>query len=105
MSTLRVDNIQKVDGTDQFLNSEAESGYQKLPGGLIIQWGTVAAGSNITFPIAFPTACLNIMMTTNVNNTASSNISHNHFYISATTITGATRGTTTYQGKWIAFGY
>lgn len=105
MSTLRVDNIQKVNGTDQFLNSEDTNGYQKLPGGLIIQWGTVAAGSNITFPIAFPTACLNIMMTTNTSNNQSANISHVHFYISATTTTGATRGVTTYEGKWIAFGY
>lgn len=36
------------------------SGYQKLPGGLILQWGLVTpSGGNatITFPIAFPNAC------------------------------------------------
>jgi hypothetical protein len=43
--------------------SLAASGYQKLPSGLIIQWGRVAnsatplAGTAVTFPIAFPTAC------------------------------------------------
>lgn len=49
--------------------SLAASGYQKLPGGVILQWGTgpssgtLAAGATgsgtITWPIAFPTACLN----------------------------------------------
>lgn len=46
--------------------SLAASGYQKLPGGLIIQWGSVHVGDltggawtpvSPTFPIAFPTAC------------------------------------------------
>ena len=41
--------------------SLAGSGYQKLPGGLILQWGSLttsaSADSPITFPIAFPTAC------------------------------------------------
>lgn len=47
-------------GSNQLL---ANNGYQKLPGGLIIQWGntnqgTVANGvANIAFPIAFPNAC------------------------------------------------
>lgn len=43
------------------------NGYQKLPGGLIIQWGSVTAptgsGSpslSTSFPIPFPTACLSI---------------------------------------------
>lgn len=39
--------------------SLAASGYQKLPSGLIIQWGSGFAaigGSSINFPIAFPTA-------------------------------------------------
>ncbi|MBV2149279.1 phage tail protein [Sphingobium sp. AS12] len=38
------------------------NGYQKLPGGLILQWGNVVAPSggvnNVTFPIAFPTECM-----------------------------------------------
>jgi len=44
-----------------FVNSLAASGYQKLPGGLIIQWGNVAnnAATN-SFPVAFPTACLSM---------------------------------------------
>lgn len=45
-------------GSNQSLSA---SGYQKLPGGLILQWGTVAStedtAQNFTFPVAFPTAC------------------------------------------------
>jgi hypothetical protein len=50
-------------------SSFGTSGYQKLPNGLIIQWGTSAvaatAGSSATttFPIAFPTACQSVVLT------------------------------------------
>lgn len=39
--------------------SFAANGYQKLPGGLILQWGTgvIGSGTVTTFPVAFPTAC------------------------------------------------
>ncbi|MEW6647178.1 MAG: hypothetical protein AB1450_08275 [Pseudomonadota bacterium] len=48
--------------------SLAASGYQKLPGGVIFQWGTTGAISSAvgvvqTFPIAFPSECLKVMMT------------------------------------------
>lgn len=43
----------------------ADSGYQRLPGGLIIQWGgtTIAAGADQTavLPIAFPLANIFVM--------------------------------------------
>ena len=41
-------------------NLMAESGYQVLPGGLIIQWARIkisAQGTQVTFPIAFPNQC------------------------------------------------
>ena len=50
----------------QFDVSLAASGYQKLPGGLIIQWGsfthgtTEGSGGTITFPISFPNACVSV---------------------------------------------
>lgn len=57
-----------VSGTPMFRNtgifgaSIGSSGYQKLPSGLIMQWGQVisgAAGSvSVVFPITFPNACL-----------------------------------------------
>jgi hypothetical protein len=43
--------------------SAAANGYQRLPSGIIIQWGTIlgltGGPTTITFPIAFPTALLN----------------------------------------------
>lgn len=52
-------------GTNQSL---AANGYQKLPGGLIIQWGTtttiITNGTlAVTFPTAFATACYAAMVT------------------------------------------
>lgn len=43
------------------------AGYQKLPSGLIMQWGFYSGGAvnpiTINFPILFPTACLNVQLT------------------------------------------
>jgi hypothetical protein len=42
------------------------NGYQKLPGGLIMQWGTFSqtgASTTVSFPISFPNACLNVQQT------------------------------------------
>lgn len=57
-----------------FGKSLAVNGYQKLPSGLIIQWGQVHLGTgssayaaDITFPIAFPTACINFIASIGVN--------------------------------------
>jgi hypothetical protein len=43
-----------------FGNSGAGSGYQKLPSGIIIQWGAanITLSGTVTFPIAFPNLCL-----------------------------------------------
>jgi len=44
----------------------ADDGYLKFDNGLIMQWGQEAVSATtevITFPIAFPTACLNIVGT------------------------------------------
>lgn len=46
-------------GSNQSLSA---SGYQKLPGGLIIQWGYVNDQSTTrNFPITFPTNCVSIV--------------------------------------------
>ena len=46
---------------NEFGSSLAANGHQKLPSGLIIQWGQITGNYNSTtfsFPLAFPTACL-----------------------------------------------
>ncbi|MCL2656140.1 MAG: phage tail protein [Betaproteobacteria bacterium] len=100
---------------DSFLSSLALSGYQKLPSGLIFQWGTqtpnINSGANleITYPVAFPNKTLLVLPGALAN-----------FNIS-TWITGAasTTGVTTPEGFtlfcytgggagsfcWIAIGY
>ena len=48
-----------VDGTV----STSEDGYMKLPSGVIMQWGTLTPSAqltDVTLPIAFPNACLNV---------------------------------------------
>lgn len=51
------------------------NGYLTLPGGLLLQFGTVAGGSStatVTFPVAFPTACRSVQAT--INNSATSQV-------------------------------
>ena len=50
--------------------SKTQNGYQKLPSGVILQWGTVNYASNpgeapvdVVFPLVFPTSCLNVTAT------------------------------------------
>ena len=49
-----------------FTNSITVNGYQKLPSGLIIQWGSYVKITTspiaITFPIAFPTAVFSVVL-------------------------------------------
>ncbi len=50
--------------TSQFVKYFGTNGYQKLPSGLIIQWGTATTLANgyitQTLPIAFPTTCFHV---------------------------------------------
>jgi hypothetical protein len=57
--------------------SLAASGYQKLPGGLIMQWGVTSVitsdgRATITLPMAYPTACLWAGATAQNNNPSGS---------------------------------
>lgn len=65
-----------------FGSVKRESGYQKLPGGLILQWGKITSPirhtSNdpttiVKFPIVFPTACIQVQGTHNTPSTYSQN--------------------------------
>lgn len=65
--------LQAFQGTNQNLST---SGYQKLPGGLIIQWGLLAAPANVStypldsvFPIQFPTQCFSLVHSVGIQNT------------------------------------
>lgn len=95
----------------EFAAALALNGYQKLPGGLIIQWGVsaaIAAGSSgtVTFPIAFNNAILSASATPGVTvNTTTGNAGGVQFG-STSSMTIRNIGTTTsYTYQWIAIGY
>lgn len=50
---------QAFQGGNQSLGT---SGYQKLPGGLIVQWGIATEGA-VTFPLTFPNALYSVVAT------------------------------------------
>lgn len=89
-----------LQGANQSL---AASGYQKLPGGLILQWGTASGTSpSVTFPVAFPSACRSVSI--NPTNTSTSAPVP---YISALSASGftATFSGTSSTWIWFAIGY
>jgi hypothetical protein len=44
-----------------FGSSLGSSGWQRLPSGLIVQWGVFTGQSTTSFPISFPTACNSVV--------------------------------------------
>ncbi|WP_417924887.1 gp53-like domain-containing protein [Collimonas pratensis] len=99
----------------QFGSLQSPNGYQKLPSGLIIQWGTISISTPapntllptaITFPIAFPTACLTVGSTLSNTPASYANVSSegpttNGF--SLVFVSGTTSGSTM-QLRWFATG-
>lgn len=99
----------------QFPATVSTSGYQKLPSGLIIQWGTfsaTAAGSSqgtlqtITLPIAFPNAGFNAVAN---SGSALGSVTVGATFPSASQISIAYNNSNTsalsVAGYWIAFGH
>ena len=93
-------------GSNQSLGT---SGYQKLPGGLIMQWGdtgSMSGGQNltVTYPIAFPNAVFNVQTTvivsTDTNEIAFVNSVGTSTFVVANSNPGSITGV-----YWLAFGY
>ena len=87
-------------------SSLTANGYQKLSNGLIIQWGSNSAGgsgtASVSFPIAFPTACVNVQVTGGYSGTAGNSTGAYSVSTSGFTYTYHYSGTTDY---WLAIGY
>ncbi|MGQ7172787.1 gp53-like domain-containing protein [Escherichia sp. R-CC3] len=47
-----------------FASSLSSTGFQKLPSGLIIQWGIVSGASNytVTYPVTFPSHLVSCLL-------------------------------------------
>ncbi len=93
----------------QFASSQAGNGYQKLPGGLIIQWGSVTTSASndvgVTFPIAFPNNAFSVTL----GNVTGSGGFFNGFntltqsgFQAASWVNNTTRGSTVVN--WMAIG-
>ena len=94
---------------NDFLSLKSENGYQKLPGGLIIQWGlsTGASSRTATFPIAFPNECLNISGSTylplgNFQTCSFRNATNQNFGIQTGDVNNVAQPNPV---KWFAIGY
>ncbi|KVR77313.1 gp53-like domain-containing protein [Burkholderia ubonensis] len=89
-----------------FGSSLATNGYQKLPSGLIIQWGVVSVPANTTytynFPIAYRAVCYSLVGT---RGAPGSNASFNFSPISGTQFQTQNYGTGTEVASWIALGW
>ncbi|MCG9094471.1 phage tail protein [Laribacter hongkongensis] len=99
-------------GSNQLL---AGNGYQKLPGGLIIQWGTIsgiaynATAQSFTFPIVFPGACLVVVSKgwASVGTAMFADINIHGFGPAGVSNYQAScnNGSGTINARWIALGY
>lgn len=83
----------QVVNISQFPSLLTANGYSTLPNGMIMQWGfksaTISEGTyDITFPIVFPTACLNT--TGNLSNSSAVNTSDMILQVVSTNSAGAT---------------
>ncbi len=70
-----------------FTSLHGDTGWEKLPDGLIIQWGLAAIDATTPFPIAFPTACYQVAV-------SHSSFSYNGMAFASQSITATRTGVT-----------
>lgn len=99
---LTINSLGEVD-FPQMIRSFGANGYQKLPGGLIIQWGSSTSGATgtVTFPLAFPNSCASVTGT--CVNTVGSVETLETVTITNTNFSFAIGNGTSF--RWIAIGY
>ncbi len=94
-----------LQGTNQSLTG---NGYQRLPGGLIVQWGNIASVGGgaivtVTLPIAFPNAVLNGQATASGNSTTAASAWRDN--LTTTQFTIRSDGAANSAIYWLAIGY
>lgn len=101
----------KLLSTD-WTSSKGAGGYQKLASGLYIQWGITtstnsAAAATVTFPTAFPTACLQVIAGIRDNSggstTATGHWGTGNYSASGCSIYNRTSAAATFN--WMAIGH
>lgn len=96
-----------------FTANRASAGYQKLPGGVIFQWGSTGAISQgswagVTYPIVFPTGLFNNPVISPITGSANSNGYSMGAALATTSGFNATNNSGTsgaVTGSWIAIGW
>lgn len=94
MSSVSYGIISPDNGSLPILQDTAANGYHKLPGGLILQWGTTtpaAAGTiAVVFPIPFPNAVRNVVASVGGGNNTVNTSSETTTGMTVTTYVGST---------------
>lgn len=80
--------------------SLSTNGYQKLPGGVILQWGVSTSGS-ATFPVTFPNAVLQVIG--QVDSSFGTSITDTTLKVTSITTSGFSFGAT--YSRWFAIGH
>lgn len=86
-----------------FSSSLAASGYQRMPSGLIIQWG-VSSGTSVVFPIAFPNAAFTVVSNYSSGANSTLGIAVRDINFNTITTTGFTKFLSESR-SWIAIGH
>lgn len=97
-------------GLASFAKTFSADGYQKFPGGFIVQWGnsgSVTAGGNTTinFSIAFPTAHLRTVITAETSSDSTTPLSGAWQAGTTSSFTLRNRSTVSAVFTWIAIGH
>ncbi|HBQ4269750.1 TPA: hypothetical protein L7208_003250 [Escherichia coli] len=103
----------QVPDMNSFGNSLTANGYQKLPGGIIIQWGSFSVsptgGSvgtvDITLPVAFPAACRSVNALISTNDPSARSVGFDIGSTNRTKIRFTYTSATTNSIYWMAVGY
>ncbi|MFH0418574.1 hypothetical protein [Escherichia coli] len=103
----------QVPDMNNFGNSLTANGYQKLPGGMIIQWGSFSVsptgGSvgtvDITLPVAFPAACRSVNALISTNDPSARSVGFDIGSTNRTKIRFTYTSATTNSIYWMAVGY
>ncbi|EMA4384379.1 hypothetical protein U3B79_002784 [Escherichia coli] len=98
---------------NSFGNSLTANGYQKLPGGMIIQWGSFSVsptgGSvgtvDITLPVAFPAACRSVNALISTNDPSARSVGFDTGGTNRTKIRFTYTSATINSIYWMAVGY
>jgi hypothetical protein len=115
--TIDTSDMGNLWGDNNGTKSLANNGYQKLPSGLIIQWGYAGVSGSgdtvVTMPIAFPNSGLAVVLTPDASPPGNQVVAYTTYNFTASQFTVAPRyiqyaaaaGYANQSTRWIAVGY